>query len=151
MDYQSSKNKKKIGSIPWAHSIRLSAHAICITLGTADITSSHRDFHFLICTILNPFEDVLWRQSLDLGQPFPQCSQATRPSHLHAKLYPQEEHKIPTPHKIFFLTFSCQNSCTLGNIHWTSHQLVLHSLWNTQAFNHQHTFWHEASSLQIHS
>jgi len=47
VDYQGSKNKKKISRIPSAHRIRLSANVICIILGTAYITRSHRDFQVL--------------------------------------------------------------------------------------------------------
>lgn len=110
MDYQSSKNKKKISSIPWAHRIRLSAHTICITLGTADIASSRRDFQFYISTVLITFEGVLWRQNLDLVQPFLWCSQATHPSHAHAKSYPEEQCKIPISPKIFSFHFHARIS-----------------------------------------
>lgn len=118
-----AQKTKKISSIPWAHRIRLSAHAICITLGTADITSSHGDFQFIISSILNVFEDVLGRQNLDLVQPFLQCSQATHSSRAYAKSYPQEEYKIPTlprPSSYHFYARISAHLVTFTGLHFNS-------------------------------
>lgn len=55
VDYRSSTHKKKLSSIPLAHRIRLSAHAICIILGTEHITSSREDFQVSLSTTANTF------------------------------------------------------------------------------------------------
>jgi len=91
------KKKKKISSIPLAHGISLSAHEICITLGTMDTTSSCKDFQLLISTNVNTFNLRACCECRTLTRPSHSCDAAAHLPQALAKSYVQEERRILPP------------------------------------------------------
>lgn len=117
MDYQSSKNKKKISSIPWAHRVRLPAHAICITLGTAKITSPHR------VSVLNfynfkHFSGHVVKGELGSGAAIPTMQPGHAPISRTPKILSSGKRNIPPPQYSSY-HFHARISTYLAT-HWTS-------------------------------